>query len=88
MFNARSVLDGISISTKESLGKKIAVPFLTINDNGLHPSNIGSASFDGEGTPTRNLCLVDSGQLINFIHSESTARKFGVKPTGHAGLGA
>jgi PmbA protein len=26
--------------------------------------------------------------LTNLLHSEATARKFGVKPTGHAGLGA
>ena len=25
---------------------------------------------------------------MNLLHSEATARKFGVKPTGHAGLGA
>ena len=29
-----------------------------------------------------------SGILTNLLHSEATARKFGVKPTGHAGLGA
>ena len=26
--------------------------------------------------------------MSNLLHSEATARKFGVKPTGHAGLGA
>jgi PmbA protein len=26
--------------------------------------------------------------LTNFLHSEATARAFGVEPTGHAGLGA
>jgi PmbA protein len=26
--------------------------------------------------------------LTQLLHSEATARKFGVKPTGHAGLGA
>ncbi len=88
MFNARSVLDGVSLSNKDSLGKNIAVPFLSLNDNGLHPEHIGASSFDGEGTPTRDLCLIKDGTLESFLHSEATAREFGVKPTGHAGLGA
>jgi PmbA protein len=66
----------------------VAVPFLSIHDNGLHPGNIGASTFDGEGTPTKRLALVDDGILRNFLHSEATARAFGVSPTGHAGLGA
>ncbi len=88
MFNARSVLDGVSLTKKESLGKKIASPTLSLFDNALHPSNINSCNFDGEGTPTSNLCLINGGVLENFLHSEATARQFGVNPTGHAGLGA
>ncbi len=88
LFNARSILDGVSLSDKDSLGKKIAVPSLSIYDNGLHESNISASTFDGEGTPTRKICLVEEGILVNFLHSEATARKFGVEPTGHAGLGA
>lgn len=88
LFNARSVLDGVSLSRRDSLGEQLAVPFLAIDDNGLHPGNIGAASFDGEGTPTRRLPLLEGGKLVNFLHSEATARAFGVAPTGHAGLGA
>ena len=88
MFNARSILDGVSLMNKESLGKQIAVKNINISDEGLHPKNIGAFSFDGEGTPTQNVSLIKSGVLKNLIHSEATARKFGVKPTGHAGLGA
>ncbi len=88
LFNARSVLDGVSLSSRESLGKPLTVPFLSIHDNGLHPSNVGASAFDGEGTPTRRLALVEGGVLTNFLHSEATARQFGVQPTGHAGMGA
>ena len=88
LFNARAVLDGVSLSNRESIGEPVAVPFLSIHDDGLHPGNIGAASFDGEGTPTRRLALVERGILRNFLHSEATARAFGVAPTGHAGLGA
>ena len=88
MFNARSVIDGVSISNKDSIGEKIANPLLNVYDDGLHDKNISSAPFDGEGTPTQKLCLINEGRLENFIHSESTARIFKTKPTGHAGLGS
>ena len=88
LFNARAVLDGVSLSNRESLGTQLAVPFLDLHDNGLHPGNIGASAFDGEGTPTRRLPLLEGGVLSHFLHSEATARAFGVAPTGHAGLGA
>jgi PmbA protein len=88
LFNARAVLDGVSLSHRDSIGETLAVPFLDIHDNGLHPANIGASAFDGEGTPTRRLALLEGGILRNFLHSEATARVFGVNPTGHAGLGA
>ena len=88
MFNARSIIDGLSLMDEESLGQQIAVSNLNISDEGLHPENVGAFSFDGEGTPTQNINLIESGVLINLLHSEATARKFGVNPTGHAGLGA
>ena len=88
MMNARSILDGVSLSSKESLGQQIAAPFFNLHDNGLHPHHVGAAAFDGEGTPTKRLCLIGNGTLENLLHSEATARQFGVQPTGHAGLGA
>ena len=88
MFNARSIIDGLSLMNEDSIGNQIAVSNLNISDEGLHPKNVGAFSFDGEGTPTQNVQLISNGILTNLLHSEATARKFGVKPTGHAGLGA
>ena len=88
LFNARAVLDGVSLSNRDSIGETLAVPFLDLHDNGLHPANIGASAFDGEGTPTKRLALLEGGVLRHFLHSEATARAFGVAPTGHAGLGA
>ncbi len=88
MFNARAVLDGVSLSRRDSIGEQLAVPFLSLHDNGLHPANVGASAFDGEGTPTRRLTLLEGGVLRHFLHSEATARAFGVAPTGHAGMGA
>lgn len=88
MFSARAVLDGVSLSNRDSIGTSMAVPFLSLYDDALHPGNISAAPFDGEGTPTSKLCLINGGTLNSFLHSEATARAFGVQPTGHAGLGA
>ena len=88
LFNARAVLDGVSLSNRNTIGESLAVPFLDLHDNGLHPGNIGASAFDGEGTPTQRLALLEGGVLRGFLHSEATARVFGVAPTGHAGMGA
>ena len=88
IFNARSILDGVSLSKKDSIGQTISVPFFNLDDNGLHEDNIGAIPFDGEGTPTQKLNLIKNGKITNFLHSEATARAFKVKPTGHAGLGS
>jgi len=88
MFNARSILDGVSLSNKNSIGEKLSTEALNIYDDGLHEKNISSSPFDGEGTPTKRLCLINRGSIENFIHSESTARIFKTTPTGHAGLGS
>tara|TARA_Y100001968_G_scaffold83704_1_gene74797 strand:+ start:3753 stop:5135 length:1383 start_codon:yes stop_codon:yes gene_type:complete len=87
MFNARSILDGVSIHDTSCIGNKISVPFLSISDNALHKGNLPSFTFDGEGTPKQNITLLKDGVIQNLIHSESTARKFGSNPTGHASLG-
>ena len=88
MFNARSIIDGVSLSNKNSIGELISIPALSIYDDGLNEKNISSAPFDGEGTPTKKLTLINKGKLVNFIHSESTAKVFKTIPTGHAGLGS
>lgn len=88
LFNARSVLDGVSISSRDSIGQTLAVPFLTLSDDPRHPLHLAAAAFDGEGTPTGRLPLIEAGVLSHFLHSEATARQFGVAPTGHGSMGA
>jgi PmbA protein len=88
LFNAQSILDNQSLSTVESLGTQIASTLLSVADDALHPSNIGIETFDGEGTPTRRIDLIDKGILSSFIHSAGTAKRMNVKPTGHANMGS
>lgn len=88
LFNAQSILDKQSLSTPESLGQAIASPLLSLADDALHPDNIGGETFDGEGTPTRRVTLLDQGVLTNFLHSAGTAKRLNAQPTGHANIGA
>ncbi|GAP96350.1 TldD/PmbA family protein [Leptolyngbya sp. NIES-2104] len=88
LFNAQSILDKQSLSTVESLGSAIASPLLCLDDNALHPENIGVEAFDGEGTPTRAIPLIKNGVLSNFLHSSGTAKRMNAQPTGHANMGA
>ena len=88
LFNAQSVLDNRSLATPESLGTLIASPLLSVNDNPLHPENVAAETFDGEGTPTRCVPLIDNGVLMNFLHSAGTAKRMNTQPTGNANSGA
>ncbi|MBW4636064.1 MAG: TldD/PmbA family protein [Iphinoe sp. HA4291-MV1] len=88
LFNAQSILDKNSLSTPDDLGKQIASPLLSVCDDALHPANIGVATFDGEGTPTRKVSLIENGVLTSFLHSAGTAKRMNAKPTGNANIGA
>jgi PmbA protein len=88
LFNAQSILDKQSLSTPESLGTQIASPLLSLCDDALHPDNVAITTFDGEGTPTRRVTLIENGVLTSFLHSAGTAKRFNTQPTGHANIGA
>ncbi|WP_017719947.1 TldD/PmbA family protein [Kamptonema formosum] len=88
IFNAQNILDKQSLSTPESLGAQIASPLLSLCDDALHPANVGAETFDGEGTPTRRVALIEEGVLTGFLHSAGTAKRMGAEPTGHGNMGA
>lgn len=88
LFNAQSILDKQSLSTPDDLGKQIASPLLSVCDDSLHPANIGAEAFDGEGTPTRKVSLIENGVLTGFLHSAGTAKRMNAQPTGNASIGA
>lgn len=88
LYNAQSILDRQSLSTPDSLGDAIASPLLSVYDDARHPQNVAASYFDGEGTPTRRVPLIENGILTNFLHSAGTAKRLGAAPTGHASMGA
>ena len=40
------------------VGKQISVPFLHLNDNCHHISNIAAATFDRDGRPTKKINII------------------------------
>ena len=68
----------------DRLGKRIAVPAVTIVDDGLIPRALGSRPFDGEGLATRTTTLVGEGVLESYLLDSYSARKLGLSSTHHA----
>ena len=71
---------------KDRLGTRVASPLLTLADHGRLPDGYGSSSFDEEGVPSQRTVLVKDGVLRSYLHNTSTARRYGTKSTGSAGL--
>jgi len=72
------------------LGQEVCDTALSLVDEPLHPRGLGSCLWDGEGTPTRVLKLVEKGVLRCFAYDLKTAYQFGKETTGNAvrsGLG-
>ncbi|MGC1783518.1 MAG: TldD/PmbA family protein [Acidobacteriaceae bacterium] len=69
------------------LGETVGGSNLTIIDDGTMIGGFGSASFDGEGLPTRRKVVFDRGVLTSYLLNTYTARKLGLKSTGNASRG-
>lgn len=66
------------------LGEKIAADSITIRDNAWLSRGAGRRSFDGEGTPSQNLAVIENGVLKTYLLDLSSAGKLGLAPTGSA----
>jgi PmbA protein len=64
---------------------RIAAPTVTIVDDALIPSALGSRPFDGEGLATGRTVLVREGVLESYLLDTYSARKLGLQSTHHAG---
>jgi len=65
------------------LGETIAVPDVTVVDDGTLPFKRGSFNVDDEGTPARRTVLVDQGRLVAFMNDLRTCRKMNLEPSGN-----
>ncbi|TDM06296.1 MAG: metalloprotease PmbA [Ideonella sp. MAG2] len=69
----------------DCLGKPVLASHIDIDENPHIPRAKGSAPFDDEGIPTRARRVVDGGVAQGYFLSCYSARKLGMKTTGHAG---
>jgi PmbA protein len=76
-------------ASRDSLGQTLAVSFLSDPRQRSASGQRGRLGlrWRGHTHPLPSTWWTD-GVLRHFLHSEATARAFGVPPTGHAGMGA
>lgn len=68
-----------------SLGQQVLAWHLDLDEDPLVAKGKGSAPFDDEGVATRARRVVDAGVVQGYFLSSYSARKLGMKTTGHAG---
>ena len=69
----------------DSLGKEVMAPHLDVREDPHVLRGKGSAPFDDEGVVTRARDVVKAGVLQGYFLSSYSARKLGMRSTGHAG---
>lgn len=69
----------------DSLGKPVLAPHLDVREDPHILRGKGSAPFDDEGVVTRARDVVQAGVLQGYFLSSYSARKLGMRTTGHAG---
>ena len=69
----------------ESLGQQVFPEHIDIREDPHLPKAKGSAPFDDEGVVTRARHVVKDGRVEGYFLSSYSARKLGMRTTGHAG---
>ncbi len=82
-LNAEAVQNQMSF-LGSALHEPLFPSFISIQDDPHIPHQIGSESFDAEGTSTRPTVIIDKGVLTTFYHNSYTAHKANLESNGHA----
>ena len=69
----------------DSLGKQILPEWLTIEEHPHLLKGLASTPFDSEGVRTERRDIIKDGVLTQWLLTNYSARKLGMKSTGHAG---
>ncbi len=69
----------------DSLGKAVLAKHIDVHEEPHERKGKGSAPFDDEGVRTRARQVVQGGVVQGYFLSSYSARKLGLKTTGHAG---
>jgi PmbA protein len=69
----------------DSLGTRVLASHLDVDEHPHRPKGKASAPFDDEGVRTRSRRAVDAGVVQGYFLGSYSARKLGMRTTGHAG---
>ena len=69
----------------DSLGQQVLAKHISIDEDPHQLKGKGSAPFDDEGVRTQARSIVQGGVVQSYFLSSYSARKLGLKTTGHAG---
>jgi len=84
--NGAAVARGTSF-LKDSMGKPVMAPGVTIVDDPFRPRGLGSKPVDGEGIAPRRREVVANGVLSTWFLDLRAARQLKLRSTGHASRG-
>lgn len=84
--NGAAVARGTSF-LKDSMGKAVMAPGVTIVDDPFRPRGLGSKPVDGEGIAPRRREVVAKGVLSTWFLDLRAARQLKLRSTGHASRG-
>lgn len=69
----------------DAIGKDIFPEFLNISERPHIAKALASSAFDSEGVLTKDREIITNGALQSYLLTSYSARKLGLKTTGHAG---
>src|SRR3989454_6390755 len=68
----------------DRLGEQVASDAVTVVDDPLRPAGPASRPFDGEGVRQERRVVVERGVLRSYLLDSYSARRLGLRTTGHA----
>jgi len=85
-----SAISGGSLYRKSSylldrLGTDVFPSWVSLSENPIIPSAMGSSAYDSDGLPTREQAFVTDGVLSNYVLSLYSANRLGLQSTHNAG---
>ena len=88
-----SAINGAAIARgqsflRDAMGQSVLPDGIDLTEDPHRPRQSGSKLFDAEGLPTQARALVQDGRLTTWVLDLSSARKLGLRSTGHAARGA
>ena len=85
-INGSAVARGTTF-LKDSMGKAVFAPGLTVVDDPLRKRGLRTRPFDGEGIATERRNVIDRGRLTTWILDLASARQLELETTGHGSRG-